>query len=249
MTGVRGLLDVSLPELEHLVASVERGSLSVPLTQSRLQSAGLGRVAGDLGWLAPLDRDATLAVLRAIVAERTSRPVPRLDLVWTGPEATVSPARDTAVVVRELFARAERSVLIAGFSFDHGRDLLAPLHRVMLNGGVVGTIYLHIEELADADRFLQRNWPFGPPRPRLYYDPRTIGDPPLANLHAKCIVVDARFSFVSSANFTDRGQTRSIEVGVLIEDRAFAAHLSAQWQRATDAGLFLPCPVEAQDPG
>jgi hypothetical protein len=214
------------------------------LTASRLQAANLGRLTGALAWLAPLDRDALLAVLRAIVAERSGRPVPRLDLVWTGPEASVSPARDTAVVVRELFDRAERSVLVAGFSFDHGRDLLEPLHRAMRDRQVDARIYLHIEDVGGAARFLHQNWPFGPPHPRLYHDPRTIGDPPLANLHAKCMVVDAHFSFVSSANFTDRGHTRSIEVGVLIDDPAFATHLLTQWQRATDAGLFLPCQVK-----
>lgn len=239
MSGFRGLLDVSLPELEHLMSSIERSSIVPPLTASKLQAAGLGDRG--LDWLAGLDRDSTLAILRAIVAERSSRPVPRLDLVWTGPEAIVSPARDTAVVVRELFDRAERSVLVAGFSFDHGADLLEPLHRAMRDRGVDARIYLHIQDEAGAERFLQRNWPFGPPHPRLFHDPRTIGDPPLANLHAKCMVVDARFSFVSSANFTDRGHTRSIEVGVLIEDRTFARHLLGQWQRATDAGLLLPC--------
>lgn len=33
---------------------------------------------------------------------------------------------------------------------------------------------------------------------------------------------DARRAYVSSANFTDRGQERSIEVGVLVKDIRFA---------------------------
>jgi hypothetical protein len=243
VTAFRGLLDVSLPDLLHLVSCIERGAVVPPLTATRLQSVNLGRLSGELGWLATLDRPGVLALLRAIIAERTSRPVPRLELVWTGPEATVSPARDTAVVVRDLFERAMTSVLVAGFSFDHGAELLEPLHRAVRDRGVDAAIYLHIEEHGEALRFLQRNWPFGPPVPRLYHDPRTIGPKPLANLHAKCVVVDARYSFVSSANFTDRGHTRNIEVGVLIEDASFAGHLLGQWQRATDAGLFLPCPI------
>lgn len=241
MTAFRGLLDVALPDLQHLVGAIERDALVPPLTATRLQAAGLGRLSAELAWLAPLDRDAALAVLRSIIAERTRRPVPRLELVWTGPEATVSPARDTAVVVRDLFERAQRSVLVAGFSFDHGATLLEPLYRAMRDRQVDVAIYLHIEHRSDIERFLERNWPFGPPLPRLYHDPRTLGDAPLANLHAKCIVVDARLSFISSANFTDRGHTRNIEVGVLIEDTSFATHLAAQWQRATDAGLFLRC--------
>jgi len=50
------------------------------------------------------------------------------------------------------------------------------------------------------------------------------------SLHAKCVVVDARITLIGSANFTDRGQTRNIEVGVLIDDAAFARQVALQWQ-------------------
>ncbi|WAM28564.1 phospholipase D-like domain-containing protein [Myxococcus sp. NMCA1] len=41
--------------------------------------------------------------------------------------------------------------------------------------------------------------------------------------------MDARWVFVTSANFTNRGQTRNIEVGVLLEDTHLAAVLEAQF--------------------
>lgn len=42
-------------------------------------------------------------------------------------------------------------------------------------------------------------------------------------------MVDGRWVFVTSANFTDRGQTRNVEVGVLLEDARLAAVLEAQF--------------------
>jgi len=54
------------------------------------------------------------------------RPVPRVDLVWTGPEAIVSTARDTLVVGRELFENARERVLNGGYAFDHGEEHLRP---------------------------------------------------------------------------------------------------------------------------
>jgi phosphatidylserine/phosphatidylglycerophosphate/cardiolipin synthase-like enzyme len=48
-------------------------------------------------------------------------------------------------------------------------------------------------------------------------------------LHAKCIVVDHEQALITSANFTNRGQTRNIEVGVLIRDALFAQWLEQQW--------------------
>ena len=52
-----------------------------------------------------------------------------------------------------------------------------------------------------------------------------------------CTHVDGARAFVSSANFTQRGQDRNIEVGVLIEHRSFASYLAGQWLRLIDAGI------------
>jgi phosphatidylserine/phosphatidylglycerophosphate/cardiolipin synthase-like enzyme len=45
-------------------------------------------------------------------------------------------------------------------------------------------------------------------------------------------------TLIGSANFTDRGQTRNIEIGVLIEDEQFAKQVLTQWQGLIGAGLI-----------
>ena len=62
-----------------------------------------------------------------------------------------------------------------------------------------------------------------------------VPPPPYSILHAKCVVVVARWSLVTSANFTDRAQTRNIELGVLIEDQAFARTVVTQWRALVSA--------------
>ena len=59
----------------------------------------------------------------------------------------------------------------------------------------------------------------------------------MCSLHAKCIVVDGSTALVTSANFTDRGQTRNIEAGVLVRDRGFAERLASQWIGLIEAKL------------
>jgi len=49
--------------------------------------------------------------------------------------------------------------------------------------------------------------------------------------------VDGMKAFVSSANFTQRGQERNIEVGVLVEDASFAGFLAGQWMGLIEAGM------------
>lgn len=87
--------------------------------------------------------------------------------------------------------------------------------------------------------FYRLMWPFGDPRPVVYFDPRTADRPSAVSLHAKCVVIDHEYTLITSANFTDRGQTRNLEAGVAIEDRAFAASLERQWLNLVDAGVVV----------
>lgn len=191
---------------------------------------------------------ACLAILDVALAERENRrPTP--ELVWTGPDVPVGTARDTAVVLRSLFEGAQERVLLAGYSFDHAEDVLAPLYGSMRSRQVDARFFIDIPQIerraaADAhlsryfSKFLTESWPFGEPRPRLYYDKRALAPgPPYCSLHAKCVVVDSAKAFVSSANFTQRGQERNIEVGVLIEDPSFASYLAGQWLGLIDARI------------
>lgn len=140
-------------------------------------------------------------------------------------------------------------MLIAGYSFDHGSSILAPLHARMTARGLGVDIYLHVDRARrtrDIDQhiehagasFFAANWPFGPPHPTIYVGPSTVAPDSLESLHAKCVVTDERIAVVGSANFTDRGQSRNVEVGARIEHASFARALVAQFRAATHAGVF-----------
>jgi phosphatidylserine/phosphatidylglycerophosphate/cardiolipin synthase-like enzyme len=243
-----GLTEVGSPDLEALVRVAK---LCAPgaVSEGRLAVAGLGHVAAKAPWLMGMPATAVEAVARSVLAERARPDRTHLELVWTGPEDHRATARDTAVVVRHLFEGAQGDVLAAGYSWDHGKDILQPLHRAMKDRGVTATFFMDITGRAPTearrdrfatdhiDRFFRDNWPFGDPKPAIYFDPRTTEVKAMASIHAKCIVVDERQSLITSANFTDRGHTRNIEAGVLIDDPQFARHLLAQWRGLIASGL------------
>jgi phosphatidylserine/phosphatidylglycerophosphate/cardiolipin synthase-like enzyme len=246
-----GCSSVPLPVLVQLCEAIEQGRLDCPPTETGLHAGGFGALSRPIAEaLDGLASAAAVRALRLLIAERVHRPPPRLSLVWTGPEPRASVSRDTAMTVRDLFASARRSVLVGGYAFDKP-EILAPLHAAMVSRGVTALLFMDIpgsatsaegaEALATAavDDFFRTVWTFGAPKPDVYHDPRTpLLGPPWASLHAKCIVVDDERALVTSANFTDRGQTRNIEAGVLIEDRGFAEELGTQW-RAPDHGRPL----------
>jgi phosphatidylserine/phosphatidylglycerophosphate/cardiolipin synthase-like enzyme len=245
-----GLRRVPLPVLHLALEAIRNLRVECPVMEDELLAEGFGAASGPLAnALRNLERDGAERALNLVIAERALRAVPQVSLVWTGPESGASVSRDTSMVVRDLFANARRCVIVGGYVFDDP-DILRPLHRAMAERGVTAQLFMNIPSeavsLAEADAvatrvidaFLREVWTFGAPKPEVLYDPRTaVRGPPWTSLHAKCVVVDDERTLITSANFTDRGQSRNIETGVLVEDRLFAEELAGQWRMLIAGGL------------
>lgn len=106
--------ELSTPRLEDLRVTLQRAR-EAPCTETQLQGAGFDGPAVAMLIGMPAQHAGTLVA--AVLAERTAHPRPQFDLVWSGPEAAQAQSRDTSQVLRELFASAERHVIIAGFAF------------------------------------------------------------------------------------------------------------------------------------
>jgi phosphatidylserine/phosphatidylglycerophosphate/cardiolipin synthase-like enzyme len=76
--------------------------------------------------------------------------------------------------------------------------------------------------------------------PEIYYDPRSaaLERKNAAALHAKCVVVDERDVFVSSANFTEAGQTKNIELGLLLKSDAIASRIVDFFEQSIAGGYL-----------
>ena len=232
---------IATRSLEILLERLNAGDLKLPLSKPALQATGLKDFVPVLELLNCFQENSLALLIRIILAERSQAKVLGPELVWTGPEPDTSRSRDTRIVLKSLLEKAERRVLIAGYTFSHGNELLAPLHRRMSELDVEARIFLDIQRPAPGrdsanhinekiKEFFDRNWRFGSPFPRLFIDPRTAQHVSIVSMHAKCVVVDDAIAFIGSANFTDRGQTRNIEAGVLIDDIAFAGRVAAHWE-------------------
>src|SRR5262249_30313463 len=139
---------------------------------------------------------------------------------------------------------ATNEVLVAGFAVYQGREVFRRLAERMGEVPALRVrLYLdvrrqHGDVTASSElvwRFLNRfrttEWP-GEKLPELYYDPRSLDESQekRSSLHAKCIVIDRRVAFVTSANFTEAAQSRNIEVGALIRSPVFALSLANHFE-------------------
>jgi phosphatidylserine/phosphatidylglycerophosphate/cardiolipin synthase-like enzyme len=232
----RGLWELSTARLEDLRRALGEGNPDV-LTATRLQVSGFDGPA--VAALVGMPGQHARTLLDAVLSERAHRPGPLLDLVWSGPEPPKAQSRDTSQVVRELFAGAERSVIVAGFAFWGASTIFECLHERAVEKALDVEFFIHIDptgknvQMTEAS-FWKYTWPWSDYRPRVFCDARGDG----SRMHAKCVVIDETTAFVTSANFTAAAQHDNVELGVVIEDFEFASRVAAQWRSLAATRLF-----------
>lgn len=236
----RGVWDLSTPRLEDLRIALQRAGESL-CTETHLQAAGFDGPAIAMLFGVPAHHAASLVA--AVLTERTTRPRPQLELVWSGPEPARARARDTSQVLRELFASAERRVIIAGFAFWNAKAIFETLHKRALARSLAIEFFIHLDpsgknQQMTRDNFFTHTWPWGDVRPDVYYDSRADGDGEQGTMHAKCVVIDESVTFITSANFTSAAQRSNVEFGVLLRDAEFTRRAAEQWRGLAARGLF-----------
>lgn len=176
------------------------------------------------------------------------------ELVWTGPNVGHPTARRTQPVLNELLEWASRRVTIVGYSLFLGGALTADLMERL---GELSTRGVTIEFIVDrrysgwsgesgeghSVREIQKYWPKGRRRPRIYSWASPDGDS--AKLHAKVVIVDGRDLLVTSANLSGAGLADNLELGVRIRGDV-AADCADHFEGLVRSGFFA---LETWDDG
>lgn len=195
-------------------------------------------------------------LIDVLLEDRSHRPRPEdaFDLVTTDPKSSAS-NRDTSVVVRELFAGAEASVLVAGYAVYQGRRVFQTLAEQMkikpnLNVRLVLDIRRNPGDTSAASEvvhrfghhFRQHDWPEDRPIPELFYFPSSLEEhvEDRGAMHAKTIVIDNARVFISSANFTEAAHARNVEVGLVVRSGALAEQLTNYFNSMIADGSLKP---------
>lgn len=250
--------------LETLAAALHASRLSRPWTAQRLEPylARQEREEAAQGLEALFDLGMTphqmAYTLKLLAEERRKAQVERdrVELVWSGLEGMGTSARSTSVVVRDLFRRAERSVVVASYGLDLGKSdhndvrVFKPLAECWsMRPELQVRLYVDIKrpmdnhESAESLRaafqhyFWKNVWPWQP-TPEVYFDERSLAPwgGNRASMHAKAVVIDDREVFITSANFTRAAQERNYEVGVLLANTQKAQELRLHFEGLVQSG-------------
>ncbi len=257
------LLQLSDADLRQIVAALQAGRIKPPFSDLSVQrfvpDSISQKVAIELQQLADQGFSAQqLATCLDLILKDRKQRLPAeglIELVTTGPEAPGIANRDTSVVVRELFAQATTSVLVAGYAVHKGQRIFQTLaERMEQIPDLRVEMFLDVQRPQGdssnpleivrrfAHRFRNEQWPIAKPLPQIYYDPRSLETEGKfrASLHAKCIVVDCRSVFVSSANFTEAAQQRNIEIGLLIRSASLAEKITRHFAALVSECFLKP---------
>ena len=247
--------------LSALATALQTGKLKPPFTRATVE-----HLVGGPPWLAAelttlTTRGLSPAALAwgiGLITEERAEWRSRWDglaLTWTGPEEVVTETRDTGAVARELFAGAQRSLLVSTYALDEGakgENLLAILRQRMVSQTLDVRFFVNLPReygderpsatiLAQHARRLREKVFTWEPRPSVFYDRRALepGHGPRGCLHAKVIVRDEVQTLITSANLTEAAQERNVEAGVLIDDAPFARGVVGQFERLVAAGVLV----------
>ncbi|MDE2998164.1 MAG: DISARM system phospholipase D-like protein DrmC [Gemmatimonadota bacterium] len=265
MIDYEALNDLDHPSLVRLADLLESNLLTAPFTKLSLQShISEGHVASVAAYLNKLAKrqvstSEIALIFRSFAALRKVNPniSDLIDIVVSGPDVAAT-ARDTGVVIRQLFNKAKERVLAVGYAVYQGRSVFRELaERLDADESLEATLCLEVRrEQTDtsldsqvvgrfANNFIENEWP-GIRLPRLYYDPRSLAPagPVHSALHAKCVVIDGREALVTSANFTEAAQDRNIELGMLVNSPEVAGQIERHFHSLIRNGhlQMLPLP-------
>jgi phosphatidylserine/phosphatidylglycerophosphate/cardiolipin synthase-like enzyme len=255
------LVGLSDDDLRNISAALRSGRLNPPFRSMGLQrfvSASVGDgLACQFQSLHEQGFNAgqIAVLLEALSKDRLQRPRPEdmFDLVTTGPKGGATTNRDTSVVVRELFANAEESVLVAGYAIYQGQRVFRALaDRMQMKSQLRVQMFLDVRRGPGdtslpndivrrfGDHFCQHDWPSNRPLPELFYFPSSLDDHNRAAMHAKVIVIDCAKVFISSANFTEAAHERNIEVGLVIRSPILADQLTKHFASMVTDDVLRP---------
>lgn len=257
------LADLDRKSATRLAEALEGGLLSPPFgalaLQTHVSEAQVQAISTLLSGLAAQQMSPwqIALVLRAHIAGRQAdRDVPRLEIVISGPDVAAT-ARDTGVVMRQMFSRAKERVLAVGFAVKQGHSIFRSLaERLEANQSLEAVLCIDVRRQQSdtslesqvvarfAKHFVENEWP-GSRLPSVYYDPRSVA--PIGStrsaLHAKCVVIDGYEALVTSANFTEAAQERNIELGLLVRSIAVVGQIEQHFTTLIQEGFLRRLPL------
>lgn len=157
-------------------------------------------------------------------------------LVATAPASFSIKARSTKITVADMIAKANKSILITGYSLS---DYFSDLVDIIINKSQQGVVVrFYVNDIESQDSF-KRLLDYKGKFLKIYNYPKDKESDKMAALHAKVISVDGYLTLITSANLSYHGQEGNIEVGSLIKSLSMAKQVEELFETLTNKRIFI----------
>lgn len=179
-----------------------------------------------------LSHDEAMEIHRMISAA-SQQQHDKTSLVVTAPPSFAIQNRVTKVVVQEMLSKAEKSILITGYSLsEYFNDMIDLIIRKSQQGVFVKFFINHVESQKSFERLLKYQGRFL----EIYNYPKQHDS--MSALHAKVISVDQVETLITSANLSYHGQEGNVELGTHIASKDIATQVEKMFTRLVFSKVF-----------
>lgn len=160
------------------------------------------------------------------------------ELVITSPDSFRVKLKKTKDVVYSLVSKAEKSIIITGYSIS---DFFSEMLDVIIRKSQQGVyVTLYANDLEKQKSVLERLLLYRNKFLRIYEYQKDREDK-MAALHAKILVVDKEVALISSANLSYHGMQGNIEMGLLIRSMDKAKQIENFLKELVRMKIFVFC--------
>ena len=172
--------------------------------------------------------------IHALVAGADQKEKTTAELVVTAPPTFGLKTAVTKVVIDSMLRRAEKSILITGYSVSEYFNELTDCIIDKSQRGVTVKFYVnHIENQACFDKLRRYKGNFL----KIYNYPKQ--DDKMSALHAKVISIDKKETLITSANLSYHGQEGNIELGTHIKSENIAKQVDDIFTKLLFKKIFV----------
>ena len=172
-------------------------------------------------------------LLRLVLTALTCNVEEKVELVVTAPPSFAIRNKVTKIAVDDMLNRAQKSILITGYSLsEYFSDMIERIIQKSQQGVFVKFYVNNIESQKCFDRLLKYQGRFL----QIYNYPKQQDS--MSALHAKVISVDQQETLITSANLSYHGQEGNIELGTYIISKDIATQVERLFTQLIFSKVF-----------
>lgn len=227
-------------ELKKLIAAFDMGQ-SCGMAAKQLSGGKVQIVSGlfnetGLGEVSPRLRAGLCKALLAARADAQAE----IETVWTMPASAQVAGLRTSAMFHEL-GKAKESVVASTFNIQLKSAMVLALRAAAMRGVAVTLMATPGGQYGPANGMMHLGVQLSHEIPGCKL--LTLADSPDGSyqvLHSKFVIVDSKWAFVGSANFSDAAADRNVELGLQVHSELLARKILRDIQAFETRGVLVP---------